>query len=423
MARRRGIAAEIVHQIELASRQSRQAAQRAERARAAANRRTEQARRQAERAQIGAGRAVVAQARNAQREAQRAYDEAKTAEAAAMTAELLRTYEEVDGLLVDAVNADARVNLDIFQVRPEPRAFPCPELEQPLLPPQPAPTEPEPVFVEPPEQTGLSGLLSGKKRHAAARDQALGQFALAEEAWRDRVERHRARHTQQLREYRDAEVDRQSRLAKARIVHQADCERIAAEAADSNRTIDRWKRDLSRGYEYAVHEYVDTVLGKSIYPDAFPIDHDFEFDSDSGELTLSALLPAPDALPAEREFKYVKARGQIVSSLLPKTEQRARYTGAVHQVALRSLHEVFTGDSQGWVKTISLTVACDAIDGATGLLDRVVFVRMAADRNTFKAINLAGVAPTATLQHLGAVLSKKPFELLGLTDSQGVRRL
>lgn len=49
--------------------------------------------------------------------------------------------------------------------------------------------------------------------------------------------------------------------------------------------------------------------------------------------------------------------------------QRDRYNGAVASVALRSFHEVFEGDREGRIKTISLTVQTETINPATGLAD------------------------------------------------------
>ncbi len=259
--------------------------------------------------------------------------------------------------------------------------IPIPRIGTTDTPPPPLVAEPEPVFVETPPPTGLSGVFGGKKKHAQATQQARASFGLAYETWRTRAAELPARQMQQQRDHKEAEAHRQSRLAQERAAHTAECDRITAEVNDGNKTIDRLKLDLDRGLEYAVQEYIGIVLGKSIYPDAFPVEHDFEFDSASGEVTVTVLVPAPDTLPSEREFRYVKSRSEISSSLLPKTEQRQRYSNAVYQVALRTLYELFGSDDHGWVRTVALTVACDATDPATGFIERRTFVTFPADRS------------------------------------------
>ncbi len=64
----------------------------------------------------------------------------------------------------------------------------------------------------------------------------------------------------------------------------------------------------------------------------------------------------------------------------------------------------------------------DRIAPATGLPETVPLVVVAADRETFSEFDLANVVPHATLTHLGAALSKSPFDLTPADTGRGVRR-
>jgi restriction system protein len=75
----------------------------------------------------------------------------------------------------------------------------------------------------------------------------------------------------------------------------------------------------------------------------------------------------------------------------------------------------------GRIQTISLTVATEALDVATGQMTETPFIAVATDRPTFEAIDLANVVPLATLQHLNALVSKNPHGLVGVDLSKGVR--
>lgn len=133
------------------------------------------------------------------------------------------------------------------------------------------------------------------------------------------------------------------------------------------------------------------------------------------------LVAAPDCLPQEKSYRYVKASDEIVATPLSKKDLKDRYLSVVHQVAVRSLREIFEADRMGWVRTITLEVGTETSDPATGLTERIVFVGVAAERDAFSAFELKNVVPAATLQHLGAALSKNPLELVGVGNAPGVR--
>jgi restriction system protein len=170
-----------------------------------------------------------------------------------------------------------------------------------------------------------------------------------------------------------------------------------------------------------VREYVGIVLAKSVYPELLSVEHEYEFDPEARELTLAVLISPPDGLPAEKAYRYVKAKDEIASTPLAKKDLKARYANVVHQVALRTLHEIFEADRAGKIQTITLEVGTETRDPATGRQRRIVFVGVAAERDSFMAFDLDNVVPAATLEHLGAAMSKNPFELVGIDETPGVR--
>ena len=116
------------------------------------------------------------------------------------------------------------------------------------------------------------------------------------------------------------------------------------------------------------------------------------------ELTLTVLIvPPPSASAGGEGYRYVKAKDEIAATALPKTELKDRYASAVHQVALRTLHEVFEADRAGHIETIALTVATETTDPATGRERRIVFVAVGAERASFMTFDLHNIVPEATL--------------------------
>lgn len=401
-------------------RASRRAAADAQRRQNAANRQhqaaireAEQARKANERAQAQFARASEADRKRLEKEAQAAHVAAMEADAAQQNAELEEVYGEIDGLLQATLSVDDYVDLESLRRTVEHPAFDRTDLEQPTPPPPPVIEPPEPVYVVP---TPPGGLIGRKKKVADAEAAAQAAHAEAHEAWQAAMAQVPAQ--RQLVEEQHAHVDQQraAHLAQERTRYQAECEARDSEVAQHNESIDTLIANLGYGTVDAVQEYVSIVLSNSVYPDVFEVRHDFEFEPTTAELTIRVLIPGPGTLPTIKAYKYTKASDEITSTGLSQKAQKDRYSSAVHQVALRTLHEVFEADRRGLIKSISLDVGSETNDPATGKFTYIPFVAVAAGRDAFLEFDLAEVVPSATLTHLGAALSKNPH---GLTPAAG----
>jgi restriction system protein len=335
---------------------------------------------------------------------------------------LRRTYEDIDTLLSWTLGFDDFVDLESLRVQPEHPAFPRADLEQPTpVPPLPQPP-PEPHFVEPRQESkGLSGVFGAKKRHAEQVAAAQAEYQRAHQQWQMSVNQIPVIRERQIAEHAQVEQRRLAALAEARAVYDEERRQREAAASSSNAQLDQLIQGLELNVESAVQEYVSIVLGNSVYPEAFEVEHDFTFDAELKELTLHVTVPPPEAVPSVKEYKYVKSKDEVTSSELSQKDRKSRYTSAVEQVAIRSLHEVFEADRAGKIQTMAVTIGADAIDPATGNSVRTTFVAVAADRDRFMSFDLANVVPSETLKLLNAQVSKNPYGLVGIDQSQGVR--
>jgi len=417
----RRLFAEIQRQQRAADRQRAREANTAYRANVAAARFAEQAEKQAERARVQATKASAAEKKAADREAQRLHLESRQAEVAARNAELVNIYVEIDSLLANSLAVDDFVDLEEFRKVAEHPPFARTDLQSPTARPEPLVARPVPLFVEPAGPTGLRKLFGGKKKHTELVSKAKAAFVVELASWQMEVEHLPAARLLQQQKYDKAEQRRQKALQEAQEQYASECQQRELQVQEENQSLDKLISGLAYGVEEAVQEYVSIVLGNSVYPESFLVTHDFTFDSSHKELTLTALVPTPESIPAIKEYKYVKAKDEITATALTQKDRKERYAGAIAQVAVRSLHEIFESDRAGRIQTISLTVACDAIDAATGLMKRTPFVAVAAERAAFITFDLANVVPLATLQHLGALVSKNPFDMVGIDTSKGVR--
>lgn len=420
---RRGFFAELNYQAQQAEKRQRQHAAAENRAQSAAQQEAERALRAAERASAAASRAGAAEQKQAQKAAAQAHLEARVAEVALLNADLQQTYSDIDALLASTLDIDDYVDLESLKIsNVEHPSFEPGPFGTPVSAPAALVYPPEPVFSEPTPPKGLSAAFGGKRKHEEAVAAARNAYDAAHSAWRDSCAQLQTAHTAEVGRRHQLEQKRLQKLAEEEAKYQEECRQRDADAEARNKQLTQFINDLAFDVETAIQDYVGVVLANSVYPDAFPVSYDHSFDLQSRELTLTVTVPGPGAVPAVKEYRYVKAKDEIVPTALPVKDQKQRYASAIWQVALRTLHEIFEADRAAKIRSIALTVGTSHLSPATGLPEEVPLVVVAADRAIFANFDLAKVQPQATLTHLGAAVSKSPFDLAPADTSAGVRR-
>lgn len=415
---RRSFFAEIQHQASVAAREAQRAQAAQVRQHQVAIREADRARSAAERAAAKAQRATESERKRLEKEAREAHIAAMQAQVEERNAALEEVYQEIDSLLAATLAKDDYVDLETLRRRVEHPPFDRAALEQPIPPPELIAEPVEPVYVEPEPPKALFGK---KKKHEEAIRAARSEYEKAHAAWEAEMAGLPARRQAAQDAYEQAEARRRSQLEAARAEYKAGCAAREAEVAEDNAQLDALITNLGYGTTEAVEEYVWIVLANSVYPAHFPVRHEFSFEPATAELSLQCLIPPPSEVPTVKAYKYNRSADEITETTLPQKAAKDRYAGAVHQAALRSLHEVFEADRRGLIRSISLEVGTETIDPATGNQTHVPFVAVAADRDTFAQLDLSGVVPTATLAHLGASVSKNPLGLVPAGTS-GIRK-
>ena len=419
---KRGFFAEINYQTQQAENRRRQQGAASIRAHNAAVLEHERAYKAAERARAAAMRASATDKKAAEKEAARLHVEARTAEVESLNTELTSTYNDIDTLLAWTLEVDDFVDLESLRAVAEHPPFEPGKLGAPVTAVPELVYSPQPTYEEPVAPKGLAGAFGGKKKHAEAVAKAQADFEAKGRSWHESATKQHAEHLANLEVREKAEANRLVKLAEAEAAYRAECAQREAAAVSENEELTKFIKDLAFDVEHAIEDYVGIVLSNSLYPEAFAVEHDHSFDLATRELTMSVTVPEPASLPSVKEYRYVKAKDEIAESRVSATAQRDRYTAAVHQVAVRTLHEVFEADRAGKIHSIALTVGVDRVAPATGLPETVPLVLVAADRETFTGFDLSNVVPMATLDHLGAALSKSPFDLSPADTSRGVRQ-
>jgi restriction system protein len=413
LARRRGFFAELQHQSQVAARQAAQH----QRAVETANRRAEQARNAALRAQAASQRASEADRKRLEREAAAAHIAAMQAEVDENNAALSSVHEDLDNLLKATLDVDDYVDLETLRQALNHPPFDRVDLEVPIAPPTPIPDPAEPTRkpVEAPK-----GLFGKKKKLEEAQAKAEAEFVEIWQAWYREVEALPAKRAGLAADHAKAEAARESALASEQARYANECAEREKAVAEHNASLDEFIANLGYGTVDAVREYIGIVLANSVYPEHFEVEHEPTFEPATAELSLKVVVPGPDTIPTIKAHKYTRASDEITTVPLPQKEAKGRYANIVHQVALRTIHEVFEADRRNLIQAISLEVGTDATNPATGKQTYVPLVAVSASRDKFIEIGLSAVVPAATLDHLGAAVSKSPFDLTPASGA-GVR--
>lgn len=417
---RGGFFAGLQRAARAAARENERRARQSAREHAALTRRVEQARKAESRARTQLAKADAAQRKLREKEAQEAHVEAMLADVDERNQQLAEIYEDIDTLLEATLSRDDYVDLNTLRVAVTHPPFDRGDLEAQTAEPPPIPDPPEPVLSLPEPPRGLASFF-GKKKHAEAVESATRAQEQARVEWEAKCRQTEARRQKARTDHAEAEEKRVTALQRERARYAKECEDREADAIARNRELDELIANLGYGTADAVQEYVSIVLSNSVYPEHFQVIHEFEFEQSAAELRLRVLIPGPSEMSDIKAYKYSKGSDEITSTTLSQKECRERFAGAVHQVALRSFHEVFESDRRGLIQTISLEVGTNTVDPATGKRVYVPFVIAAAERQAFLAFDLTAVVPALTLDHLGAAVSKNPFGLVG-AERAGVRR-
>jgi restriction system protein len=314
---------------------------------------------------------------------------ARDDEAADKTSAVERRVTELGSLLRSSLGRDPRIPFDSLLVSPAIPPLDLGVLANPLPVPQWADFEPD-------RPTALGRVFGGNQRYQASREAAEQTFANAEADYQRR-EAARQRGITAARTEWSRAADEARRLADAHNAH-------ISEVAAGFQTHDR----------FAVSEYLQTVLDRSPYPDGFPAERYAGYVPESLLLAVKWFLPTFDVIPNHKSFKHVKARKAVEPVHMPAAEAQRLYNAVIAQVAVRTVHEVFTVTPPDMVSTVVFNGHVDTIDPATGQKTQPPLISMRATRDKFDELVLAEprLDPVASIKrHFFAAISPHPEEL------------
>lgn len=391
-----------------------------QRAYATALREAEAARKREQSAYEHARRASAAERKQLEKEARDSHIAAMEAEVERLNFELAAITEDLEGILASTLKVDDFVDLETLKVQVVHPPFPHFGLETKTRPPLPEPDPPSPTLNEPSPPTGLMSIF-GKKKYEQLVAEARARYQSECEWWNYAMQQAESKRVQDWANYEEQEAKRLQILQIERENYAAECAAREQAAAEQNRVVDELIANLGYGTPDAIEEYIGIVLSSLIYPNHFPVTHEYGFQPETAELILRVSVPEPNLISRVKSYKYTKATDEITEVHMSSKACKERYASAINQVALRSVHEIFEADRRGLVGSISLEVGCCANAPATGVHGYIPFVAWAVSRDEYLKLELANVHPATALAHMSASVSKNPYDLIPAIV-KGVRR-
>ena len=317
------------------------------------------------------------QDREQEKARQQAHLESRQAEADTMTAAVREQVKILAEVLTSVLPRPA-VTFERLMAAPKVAPFDPGELGQ-------VPTVPDWSEFAPVPPQGLNRFLRARYDRQLA--QAQTRFQAAEAEHRQRVSQRR-----QALAVAKAQYDRMVTQERAR-------------AAQRNAYVADRQSAFAAGDRGAVEWFASCVLRASRYPDGFPREHQVAYQPENRHLAVDAELPPVSVVPAVRAYRYVRARDVIEPVPRQESEISQRYDRLVACVALRTLHEIFTGTPAEAVAAVTFRGRVTTIDLATGKPSRAHLVTVSAGRDVFDELVLAAVDPAACLVRLNALVA------------------
>ena len=189
--------------------------------------------------------------------------------------------------------------------------------------------------------------------------------------------------------------------AKERYVRERD-EFLAPQVAH-NCAVLALRSRYEAGSPEAVEQYLQMVLERSSYPEPIAGEPDLRFDEASKTLIVNFCLPGPADIPNIIEHKYIASRKASKPVEMKPKEFEAFYDDVIHQVALRTIHEIFVADYTLVAEAVVFNGWVRGIDLKTGKPFTSCVLSCEASRKQFMDLNLAQVSPKECIRGLKGV--------------------
>ena len=271
------------------------------------------------------------------------------------------------------------------------------------------PSGPAPTY-KPPRLSLLDRLASS--RRARKEEAAQAEFQRAQKHWQDELDRADR-----------ADEERKATLKVEQSQWREEEANYQARQDAANAEIDLFRQTYEQGGGedgHAIEEHAELVLSASSYPEWISVDFELGYNTSTRTIVVEYRLPLKDDMPTAKGVSFIQSRNELKESYISSREQTALYESVLHQVAIRTIHELYEADQINAFDAVVFNGWVESIDPATGQLRNGCIMSVQAQREEFLSLNLAEVEPKACYRALKGVSAAK---LATLTPVQPILHL
>ncbi|PTX53969.1 restriction system protein [Melghirimyces profundicolus] len=202
--------------------------------------------------------------------------------------------------------------------------------------------------------------------------------------------------TSRLEEYKTA-------YQSAEEKHEEKKKEYERELLENNQGVNQFRLDFESAIPEAVEKYVYMVLEHSQYPEGLELEYEVQFFPETNALVVNCELPGTDDLPCTVQYKFVASRKEVDEIQMKKKEYEAFYDTVIHQICLRTIHELFESVYIPACKVIVFNGWVHGIDRRTGNDFHSCILSCMAKREEFESLKLDRVDPKECFRKLKGI--------------------
>ena len=260
---------------------------------------------------------------------------------------------------------------------------------------------------------GLLDRLMSSRRNRKE-EEARNQYEQELEEWQkelkeetDRVDRLNAARKEEFRLEREQwEADERKFMSRQQEAN--------VKVDDSRQAYEQWDGENAE----VILQHAVRVLETSEYPYGCKFHFELVYNPASRTIVIDEQVPLKESMPSKKSLVYVHTRKELKESYISERERTALHEGTLHQVALRTIHELYEADEVGAFEAVVFNGWLKDVNPATGRQEEGCIMSVQALREEFLALNLAEVEPKACYRALKGTLSS---QLMPLTPVEPIR--
>lgn len=318
--------------------------------------------------------------------------------------ELSSAYKILENALQNPLNYDwgAFKSFPPFPVeKPAPPEMPAPPIK-PGLPREPYPDDV--TFL--PKLEAIDKLRRSKREQKE--QEARQRFESAHKQWEQVCRRVMHLYHAQINQYKNHVQEMRAQYQQQFQLWEAEKERYNRERMQCLQIIQRKEAAYLEHEPHAVLDFFDMALSFSDYPVCYPQSYELDYDAHNRILLLDYLMPPLRVMPRLAKVTYDETTDSFHDILLTDDERNGLYARVLHEIPLRTLHELFTLDTSVALASIHFRGYLFLQENAAPGTPPLRILTLKVDRGIFAALDLYHNDPTVVFEELGGVI--KPLE-------------